>query len=112
MSALTINALIVVAVTVAATFATRVFPFALFGRKKDGPPKIVKYLGDVLPPTVIAILLVYCMKTIEFAKINTYVPQLISIGIVVILHIWKRNNLISIGGGTVCYMILVQSIFV
>lgn len=102
----------IVAVTAAATFLTRLFPFAVFGRSKSDPPKIIQYLGNILPPAVIAILLVYCMRNTEVTNINTYVPELISLALVVLLHVWKRNNLLSIGCGTVCYMILVQFVFV
>lgn len=106
------HAIIVVALTVAATFLTRLFPFALFGRKNSQPPRIVRYLGNILPPAVIAILLVYCLRNIAFPNVATYVPHLIAIGIVILLHVWKRNNLLSIGGGTICYMLMVQYLFV
>lgn len=106
------DTILIIAVTAAATFITRLFPFALFGRSKEGPPAIVKYLGNILPPTVIAILIVYCMRSTELSDIGTFVPQLISIVLVVLLHVWKRNNLLSIGCGTLCYMLLIQFVFV
>ncbi len=92
------------------TFLTRIFPFAVFGRGQT-PSPIVKFLGKSLPGAVIAILVIYCIKTINFLEINTFVPQFIAIALVVILHLWKRNNLLSIGCGTVCFMILVQTVF-
>lgn len=92
------------------TFLTRLFPFALFGRKK-GTHTMVAYVGQILPSAVIAVLVVYCLKTIEFTSFPAFVPQAISIAIVALLHVWKRNFLISIGAGTVCYMIMVQVVF-
>lgn len=92
------------------TFFTRLFPFALFGRHQQ-PPAIIRYLGKVLPSSVIAILVVYCLKNVKFDALATFVPELIAVLIVVVLHLWKRNNLLSIGLGTVSYMLLVQFIF-
>lgn len=102
--------ILMVGIIAICTFATRVFPFALFGRGQE-PSKLVRYLGKSLPGAVIAVLLVYCVKTIDFAIISTYVPQFISITIVILLHIWKRNNLLSIGLGTILYMGLIQFVF-
>ncbi|MGI6256920.1 MAG: branched-chain amino acid transporter permease [Anaerovoracaceae bacterium] len=110
-------AMAIIAVVAGATFFTRLVPFALFGRQKE-PPKVIKYLGGVLPPAVIAILVVYCLRNIRFTglsspgELGTFLPPFLAIGIVVLLHLWKRNNLLSIGGGTVFYMILVQFVFV
>ena len=84
-----------IAVMAAVTFLTRALPFLLFDRG-DHPPKIVLYLGRVLPPAVIAMLIVYCLKGVTFT---------------VLLHLWKGNDLISIFGATVLYMILVQGVF-
>lgn len=104
------NILIVVTVALC-TFFTRLFPFAVFGRHQE-PPALVKYLGKVLPPSVIAILIIYCIKGVNFNDLNSILPQLIAISVVVLLHLWKRNNLLSIGIGTACYMVMVQVIFV
>ncbi len=92
------------------TFATRVFPFALFGRG-DEPPQIVKYLGKMLPAAVMSVLIIYCVRSVDLSSWAHVLPQLISIALVVALHLWKRNNLISIGGGTLCYMLLIQLVF-
>jgi branched-subunit amino acid transport protein AzlD len=93
------------------TLATRAFPFVLFGGNKK-PPHIITYLGKVLPGAVIAILVVYCLRGIHFETASGFLPSIIAVAVTAALHIWKRNNLISIGGGTILYMILVQMIFV
>ena len=91
-------------------FFTRAFPFLLFS-KNDELPGIVQYLGKYLPPCVMAILVVYCLRGITFTAVSGFAPLIISTVAVVLLHLWKRNNLISIAGGTVLYMVLVQVIF-
>ena len=103
-------AAIIVAVVALCTFATRLFPFLLFGRKGEPSPGL-RFLGKALPPAVIAILVIYCIKSVDFLLPSSVIPQAISIAVVVLLHLWKRNNLLSIGLGTVCYMFLVQCIF-
>ena len=93
------------------TFLTRALPFLLFDRG-SAPPKIILYLGRVLPPAVIAMLIIYCLKGISFAQAGSWLPQLISVAVVVVLHLWKHINLLSIFGGTILYMVLVQAVFV
>ena len=100
--------MIVVAVLV--TAATRFIPFLIF-RKKESTPAIITYLGQVLPCAIIGMLVVYCLKDIQFLRAPFGVPELIACGVVALLHIWKRNSLRSIGVGTVCYMLLVQLVF-
>ena len=100
-----------VAAIAAVTALTRFLPFLLFGGKKQ-PPKAILYLGRVLPPAVIAMLIIYCLKDISFAQAGSWLPQLISVAVVVVLHLWKHNNLLSIFGGTILYMVLVQAVFV
>ena len=95
----------------AAVFLTRALPFLLFDRG-ESPPKIVLYLGRVLPPAVIAMHIIYCLKGISFASPAGWAPQFIAVGAVVALHLWKHNNLLSIFGGTILYMVLVQAVFV
>ena len=73
---------------------------------------MVLYLGRVLPPAVIAMLIVYCLRTVNFTAAANWLPQLIACLAVVGLHLWKRNNLLSIFGGTLLYMVLVQAVFV
>lgn len=103
----TIAAIVVMA---AVTFLTRALPFLLFGREKS-IPQIVVYLGKYLPPAVIAMLIVYCLKGVTFSAPSGWLPSLIASAVVVALHLWKKNNLISILGGTLIYMILVQVVF-
>lgn len=104
-------AIAAIAVMAAVTFLTRALPFLLFDRG-EAPPKIVLYLGRVLPPAIIAMLIIYCLKGISFASPAGWAPQLIAVGAVVALHLWKKNNLLSIFGGTILYMVLVQAVFV
>lgn len=117
-----------IAVMAIVTFMTRFLPFLLFDRG-ESPPKLVLYLGRVLPPAVIAMLIIYCLRTpavsvspelIEnmsslWASVVSFfvgwAPQLISGIVVVVLHVWKRNNLLSIFSGTILYMVLVQTVF-
>lgn len=100
-----------IAVMALVTFLTRALPFLLFDRG-SAPPKVVLYLGKVLPPAVIAMLIIYCLRHVSFDAVAGWAPQLIAAAAVVVLHVWKRNNLLSIFGGTVLYMVLVQAVFV
>lgn len=124
-----LQAILSILVMALVTFLTRALPFLLFDRG-ESPPKLVLYLGRVLPPAVIAMLIVYClrnpaltvapeltanMSNIWAAVVSFFVgwaPQLISGAVVVLLHLWKKNDLLSIFGGTILYMILVQVVFV
>ena len=99
-----------IAVMAVVTFLTRALPFLLFDRG-DHPPKLVLYLGQVLPPAIIAMLIVYCLKGISFASPAGWVPSLLAGGAAVLLHLWKGNDLLSFFGATVLYMVLVQGVF-
>ena len=90
--------------------ATRFLPFLIFGEKRKTPP-VIEYLGTVLPCAIMGMLVVYCLKDISFLRSPYGLPELIACAVVAALHVWKRNSLLSIGGGTVCYMLLVQFIF-
>ena len=105
------QALASIAVMAVVTFLTRALPFLLFDRG-DHPPRLILYLGRVLPPAIIAMLIVYCLKGVTFAAPAGWAPPLIAGLAAVLLHIWKGNDLISIFGSTVLYMILVQFVFV
>ena len=105
-----IQALASIAVMAAVTFLTRALPFLLFDRG-DHPPRIVLYLGQVLPPAIIAMLIVYCLRDLSFAAAAQWVPAVVASLVTVVLHLWKSNNLLSIFGGTVLYMVLVQTVF-
>lgn len=119
----TTQAIAAIAVMAIVTFLTRALPFLLFDRG-DHPPKLVLYLGRVLPPAVIAMLIVYCLKSnilaveanltslLDPAVLNQWLPALVSVAVVVLLHVWKHNNLLSIFGGTILYMVLVQAVFI
>ncbi len=93
------------------TITTRFTPFLLFPEKKD-PPKIILYLGKALPPAMMGLLVVYCLKAVSLADKPHGLPELIAIAVIVLLHKWKNNVLLSIGGGTLVYMVLVQAVFV
>ena len=99
-----------IAVMSAVTFLTRALPFLLFDRGEH-PPKIVLYLGKVLPPAIIAMLIVYCMKEVTFSTPAGWIPTLLAGAAAVLLHLWKGNELISIFGATGLYMVLVQGVF-
>lgn len=92
------------------TLLTRFLPFWIFGKGKT--PRWLENLGKVLPYAIIGMLVVYCLKDVELAGPYFGAPQLIGCAAVALLHIWKRNTLLSIGGGTLCYMLLVQFVFV
>lgn len=103
-------ALLMIVIIALVTAALRFIPFLIFSGNKP-VPKFVDYLGRVLPYSIMAMLVVYCLKGISFTKAPFGLPELISVVIVAALHIWKRNTLLSIIGGTVCYMVLIQFIF-
>lgn len=102
-----IHDVLIILTAAACTFMTRLFPFALF-RKTHALPPAVRYLGQVLPASVIAVLIVYCLKGVTFIKPAGYIPALVSVILVAVLHKWKRNLLLSVGLGTLCYMILLR----
>jgi len=101
-------ALIVVMTLV--TMATRFLPFLIFGEHRR-TPELITYLGKVLPCAVMGMLVVYCLKDVAFLQSPFGLPELIGIALVALLHLWKRNSLLSIGVGTVVYMLLVQLVF-
>lgn len=99
-----------VAIMSLVTIALRFLPFLIFGENRK-KPEIVTYLGKVLPYAIMGMLVVYCLKGISFVEAPHALPELLSCAAVVLLHLWKRNTLLSIGGGTICYMLLVQFVF-
>lgn len=104
------KSLLIIFVVAVTTFSTRVIPFLVFPKGK-AIPKTVQYLGKVLTPAVIGMLVVYCLKDTQVIASPHGIPELISVAVVAVLHVWKRNNLLSIGVGTVLYMILIQVVF-
>lgn len=100
----------IIVVATLVTMATRFLPFLIFGNGRK-TPDIIVYLGKVLPYAIMGMLVVYCMKDVSFLRAPYGIPELIGCAAVAVLHIWKRNTLLSIGVGTVFYMVLVQLIF-
>lgn len=92
------------------TAALRFAPFLIFGRGRE-TPKLVLYLGKVLPFAIMGMLVVYCMKDVSFVSAPFGIPEALGCLIVAVLHIWKRNTLLSIAAGTVSYMLMVQFLF-
>jgi len=106
----TLHSAALVAVMAVCTVLLRFLPFWIFGGKKETPP-LVTYLGKVLPYAIMGMLVVYCLKSIDFTQSPYALPELISCAVVAALHVWKRNTMLSIAGGTACYMLLVQVVF-
>ena len=92
------------------TAALRFIPFLVFSTGKQ-TPRIVTFLGKFLPYAIMAMLVVYCLKTVNLLTFPFGLPELIGVLAVVVLHVLKRNTLLSITVGTVCYMLLVQLVF-
>ena len=92
------------------TIALRFLPFLIFGGNRQTPAYIT-YLSKVLPFSIMGMLVIYCLRNISFAAAPFGIPEVIGCAVVVMLHLWKRNTLLSITGGTVCYMLLVQLVF-
>lgn len=105
------HSILIIAACMLTTIFTRALPFVVFGGKKE-VPRTIKYLGRVLPSAIMAVLVIYCLKGINIFTGNHGVPEVLSVAAVVLLHIWKKNTLLSIGAGTVFYMFLIQVIFV
>ena len=102
--------LITIGMVIFGTMLTRFLPFLLFPAGKP-TPKYIQYLGKVLPAAVFGLLVIYSLKNVSLFAGSHGIPELISIAIVIGLHLWKRQMLLSIAGGTVCYMLLVQFVF-
>ena len=102
--------IITIAMVVLGTLITRFLPFIVFPAGKP-TPKFVKYLGRGLPPAVFGMLIIYCLKNVSVFTGSHGIPELIAIAVTAGLHLWKRQMLLSIAGGTICYMLLVQLVF-
>ena len=100
----------IVAIAALVTAALRFLPFLIF-RENRKTPDLIQYLGQLLPYAIMGMLVVYCLKDVSFLSSPFGIPEIAACAVVCLLHIWKRNTLLSIGGGTVLYMILVQTIF-
>ena len=99
-----------IAVMALVTMLTRFLPFLIFNEHHK-TPQWVLYLGKVLPCAIMGMLVIYCLKDVKILSAPYGLPELIGIGVVAALHLWKRNSLLSIGVGTVVYMLLVQLVF-
>ena len=105
-----IHAVLLIAVVSAVTMLLRFLPLWIFGNGQK-TPVLIQYLGKVLPYAIMGMLVIFCLKGVSLVSAPYGLPELIACGIVVGLHIWKRNTAISIVGGTVVYMVLVQMVF-
>ena len=104
------QSIITIGIVAFGTMITRFLPFILFPAGKETPPYI-KYLGKILPAAVFGLLVVYCLKNVNILTGTHGLPEFLGIAFVVVLHLWKKQMLLSIAGGTIFYMILVQMIF-
>lgn len=102
--------ILTIGIIIFGTMLTRFLPFLLFPAGRP-TPKYIQYLGKVLPAAVFGMLVVYCLKDVSLVTGSHGLPEILAIGVVVALHSWKRQMLLSIAGGTICYMLLVQLVF-
>lgn len=105
-----LNAVLLIAVMALVTIALRFLPFLIFGENRK-TPELIAHLGKVLPYAIMGMLVVYCLKDVSLTAAPFGIPELIGCAVVTLLHIWKRSTLLSIGAGTLCYILLVQFIF-
>lgn len=106
----TAEQIMTIAAVILATMLTRFLPFLIFPAGKL-TPSYIQYLGKVLPSAVFGLLVIYCLKDVSLWTGNHAIPEFLAIAVVVGLHVWKRQMLLSIAGGTICYMLLVQLVF-
>lgn len=102
--------LITIGMVILGTVATRFLPFLVFPADKP-TPKYIQYLGKMLPSAALGLLVIYCFKDVSLFSGTHGIPELISVAVTIVLHIWKRQMLVSIAGGTIIYMLLVQFVF-
>ena len=106
----TAQQIITIAAVAVGTIITRFVPFIVF-REGRPTPKYIQYLGNMLPSAVFALLVVYCLKDVSFISGNHGLPEIIAIAVTAGLHLWKKQMLLSIAGGTICYMLLIHFVF-
>ena len=99
--------IITIAAVVFGTMLTRFLPFLLFPAGRS-TPKYIQYLGKVLPSAVFGMLVIYCLKDVSLISGSHGIPELLAVLAVTVLHLWKRQMLLSIAGGTIFYMVLLQ----
>jgi len=102
--------IITIAMCVLGTMTMRFLPFLVFSEKRE-TPRYIQYLGKALPPATFGMLVVYCLRHVDLLGGSHGIPEAAALALTVILHLWKRKMLLSIAGGTVCYMLLVQLVF-
>ena len=102
--------ILLVSIVALVTAFLRFLPFLIFGEDRTTPP-VITYLGKVLPFAIMGMLVIYGRKDVSFRSGSFGIPEILGCILVGLLHIWKRNTLLSIGAGTVCYMLLVQLVF-
>ena len=102
--------LITIGMVILGTVLSRFLPFLIFPAGKP-TPKYIQYIGKFLPSAVFGLLVVYCLRNVNLFSGSHGVPELLSIALVAVLHLWKGQMLLSIAAGTVCYMLLVQFVF-
>lgn len=102
--------IITIGLCVLGTMITRFLPFIIFSENKE-TPAFIQYIGRYLPSAVFGMLVIYCLKNVNLIHGSHGIPEFISIFVTGALHIWKRQMLISIAGGTICYMLLMQFVF-
>ena len=105
-----LQAILLILTMTAVTMATRFLPFLLLGDKRQTPP-FIAYLGKVLPYAIMGMLVVYCLKGVSLTDLSSAAPAALGVAVTAGLHLWKHNTLLSIVGGTVVYMVLVQMVF-
>lgn len=110
MTQTTIQQIITIAAVVLGTMATRFLPFIIFPGDKPAP-RFVQYLGKVLPAAALGLLVVYSFKSVSFTSFPYGLPEIVASVVVIALHLWKKQMLLSIAGGTVVYMLLMQFVF-
>ncbi len=102
--------IITIGICILGTMATRFLPFLIFNEKRP-TPKYIQYLGKALPAAIFGMLVVYCLKNVSILTGTHGLPELIAIAVTILMHLWKRQMLLSIACGTICYMVLVQIVF-
>ena len=102
---------ITIAVCTAATMLTRFLPFLVFGSRGGKVPEMVEYLGHVLPAAIFGMLIVYCLKGVTLFSGSHGIPEALALLVTIALHKWKHQTLLSVAGGTFCYVLLVQLVF-
>lgn len=103
--------MITIGLCVLGTMLTRFLPFMIFSENKK-TPAFIQYIGRFLPSAVLGMLVIYCLKDVSILQGTHGIPELIAIAVTVMLHLWRKQMLISIAGGTVCYMLLIHFVFI